>query len=714
MMTKKAFRLSSLLLSMTVCAGLQAQPQTKDDLQWLEAPHGEQALDWARSQTKETLTRMERFASHAQVADELKIALSSNKTAPTQVLLGSRALRFVKDTSNPHGLLQQAKRNTQGVPGEWHTVLDMAELRKQEDVPYEFRAYGLADACLAPDYTHCLFQLSPGGGDETVVREFDLDKEAFVKDGFNVDRARTLLNWIDKDKVIIGTTLNNAAKTAPGWPADIKIWHRGQELKEAKSVFQGKPTDALVLLQTTGDSKTGKTAILTRWLNYSQLEINLMDPQGNVRSTEIPQKTKRGILASVGEQLIFQLPADTEIQGKLYSAESILAYDSNPETPAEKRFSIVYQPAAGEFIDSAGGFASGKSQISFVVNKDLLQRIVSVDYADGKWQASTILSADAGQIVQVSNTTADSNELTASITGFITPKSQYLIPEGKKPILLAQDPEIIDAKKFITEIGHAKSKDGTMVDYYILKPRQSKWKGPQPVLMTGYGGFSVSMQPGYFDARVGGASMKLWLDREGTLIIPAIRGGGERGEAWHQAAVRENKQKSYDDFAAVVEHLINTGYTKAKHVGIFGTSNGGLLTAVMGTQRPDLFGAVLTDAPLTDLFRMKYMGMGAAWLNEFGDAEDPKMTKIIGAYSPYQNVRKGVDYPPFMVTISTEDNRVGPGHARKLAHRLMDVGATTYFYEAEEGGHSVSDPLRNPTLMELRMSFFIDNLMGKK
>jgi prolyl oligopeptidase len=229
--------------------------------------------------------------------------------------------------------------------------------------------------------------------------------------------------------------------------------------------------------------------------------------------------------------------------------------------------------------------------------------------------------------------------------------------------------------------------------------------------MTGYGAFGISYRPGYFDYTVGGPAFKLWLDRGGSLAIPAIRGGGERGEAWHQAAIRKDRQRSYDDFIAVAEDLISTGYTTPKQIGVFGMSNGGLLSATLGTQRPDLFGAVVSDVPLTDLIRMRYMGMGAAWINEYGDPDKADEAAAMLAYSPLQNVRKGTTYPPFLVTISTEDNRVGPGHARKLAARLADAGAPVHFLEDEEGGHGVSDAFRNPELMALRMTFLINALI---
>ena len=208
--------------------------------------------------------------------------------------------------------------------------------------------------------------------------------------------------------------------------------------------------------------------------------------------------------------------------------------------------------------------------------------------------------------------------------------------------------------------------------------------------------------------------MAVWLDRGGALVVPAIRGGGEGGEAWHRAAMREKRMVSYADFLAVAEDLVATKFTKPERLGVFGMSNGGLLSAVVATQRPDLFGAAISDVPLTDMLRFPKMGMGAAWMDEYGNPDDPAMREVLLKYSPFHNVKPGVKYPAFLVTVSTYDNRVGPGHARKLAGRLESVGAEVYYLEEQEGGHGVSDPLKHPDLMAMRLAFLFSKLTAAK
>lgn len=298
-------------------------------------------------------------------------------------------------------------------------------------------------------------------------------------------------------------------------------------------------------------------------------------------------------------------------------------------------------------------------------------------------------------------------------SGLLCPTRIWFEDEGgSEKILYSQSPAL-DHNTFQVEQHTASSMDGTPIDYILLSPkRPAHDKGDNPLLMTGYGAFGISNSLDYLNPSLGGVSLVPWLNRGGSLAIPYIRGGGERGPAWHQAARQEKRQKSYDDFIAVTEKLVADGFTTPKRIGLFGLSNGGLLVSVLGTERPDLFHAVVSDVPLTDMLRFPHMGMGAAWIDEYGDPDDPYMAEILCSYSPFHNVREGTIYPPFLVTVSTKDDRVGPGHARKLVARLKEAGSTTaYLLEDREGGHGVSDVLKNTLLISRRMGFLMKYLM---
>ena len=706
------FRASVVALTL---AGACGQAFAADDeLQWLESPHDAKALAWAREATDKTRQQLGALPSEKAIAAELTTVLAQAPAEPDQYLLGERAVRFFRDAAHPYGLLQTAPRNAKGASKDWKTVLDVADLRKREGVAFELQAYGFGTSCLAPEYARCLLRLSPGGGDEAEIREFDLVKGAFVADGFKVGKSRALAEWFGPDKLLVAHTLDGAPKTLAGWPASVRVWIRGTPLAQAKSVYEGQASDAILQISTVGSGKQTQ-GVITRALDYSTYELLLIDAEGKSKILPFPRSIKSfGVLGASSRHVIAQLSQDTTIEGKPYKAETVVAYDASAEAQEGHRVSAVYSPVEGEFVDAGyGGLAATQDDVLLVASRNLEQRIIGARFVNGQWKQREVFQAGAGETLAVRGDERDRNEFVAAIAGFVTPRSQYLFRENGSRSLLAKDPVILDGSGFVTEIGSAISKDGTSVDYFLVKPRKAAG-GAQPLLMTGYGAFGISFRPGYFDAVVGGPALKLWLERGGSVAIPAMRGGGERGSAWHMAAIREKRQNSYDDFIAVTEHLIKTGFTSPDRIGIFGMSNGGLLTATLGTQRPDLFGAVVSDVPLTDLIRMRHMGMGAAWMDEYGNPDDPAQAKAILAYSPYQNVRKGTRYPPFLVTISTEDNRVGPGHARKFAYRLQEAGATTYFYEDQEGGHGVSDAFRNPELMALRMSFLIDNLMTKK
>jgi prolyl oligopeptidase len=435
---------------------------------------------------------------------------------------------------------------------------------------------------------------------------------------------------------------------------------------------------------------------------------------GRVEQVDLPRRLKPfGVLTMTGRHLVVQLAEDAEVEGRRYAAETLLSYDTAAPPGAPRVQAIVTPEAGGILSDTTFGIAGTRDAVHFVLWRDLVPRLYEARRGpDARWRTRETRVAAAGESLRIADADRDGSDLVVTTTGFLTPSRNDIQRANGRSLALSAETAVVDASKYVVEIREARAKDGVIVPYYLLRPKTLRKDGPTPTLMTGYGAFGISITPGYFDFAVGGRSLKLWLERGGALVIPAIRGGGEKGSAWHRAAMREKRLVSYDDFAAVTESLIASGFTRPAHIGVFGLSNGGLLAATMGTRRPDLYGAIVSDVPLADMLRFPQMGMGAAWMNEYGDPSDPAMATVLRSYSPVHAVKDGVRYPPFLVTVSTEDNRVGPGHARKLAARLQEVGATAYLIEDDEGGHGVSDPLQRPELMAQRMTFLIDTLMG--
>lgn len=706
--TPRSLRAWMLAAVVLTCAPAVAQ---EIDDQWLEQPHGAKALEWARAKTAASQQAIRGLPVYAAVKAELASALATGAAEPDITLMGPRALRFLRNAAHPHGLLQVAMRDGQGVPGAWRTVLDVEKLRQEEGAPMELQAYDFTSSCLAPAFSRCLLRLSPGGGDEVELREFDLEQGRFVVDGFRTPKARAFAEWLGPDQIMVEHTAEGAPKTLAGWPASVRLWKRGQPLRDAREVYAAQPSDAIVQLSAVGEGAQ-RRGVIVRSINYSTFEVFAVGQDGQLQQAALPRTLKpMAVQASVGNQVVVQLGADEVVEGTAYPAETLLAWNTDPAVPAGRKVTRIYTPGGGDYLGGRSDIASAQGKLAFVVNRRLVPRVLLATPGEAGWTVEEALSGRPGDSISVRGGGSSKDDLIVATNGFVTPRRQELLRPGAPPTLLAKDPQWFDENSYVTEIRTATSRDGTTVDYYLLHPKSPARPGPQPLFMTGYGAFGISYRPGYFDYTVGGPAFKLWLDRGGSLAIPAIRGGGERGEAWHQAAIRKDRQRSYDDFIAVAEQLIAAGYTTPAQIGVFGMSNGGLLSATLGTQRPDLFGAVVSDVPLTDLIRMRHMGMGAAWINEYGDPDKADEAAAMLAYSPMQNVRSQTRYPPFLVTISTEDNRVGPGHARKLASRLYGVGAPVHFPEDEEGGHGVSDAFRNPELMALRMTFLIDALM---
>lgn len=690
-----------------------------EQLQWLEAPLEPKALAWAREQTDLTTAEFSQRPAYQPVMNELRSALKAGAPLGDILLLGPRALRLQKDSAHPHGQLQVAARRQDGSLGSWKTVLGIDELRRKEGKAYDLQLASLgsfAKNCLAPAYRYCLLSLSPEGGDEVELREFDLEAGKFVAGGLRVPTARTQFAWLDKDRVLVAHTLGDSPRTGAGWGAAVRLWKRGTPVEKAPVVYQAQSSDALVTIDRLGEGAAAR-GLIQRVVDYSTFESYLLDAAGKPQQLPLPRKSKPfGVQAMTARHVVVQLAEDADIGGKRYPAETVLSYDTLPATPDARRIDALYQPKEGEVVETAfsGGIAATRSDVMLVVKRGLTNTILHFTPSAQGWQAREVLTAPSGVTVKFDSADIGGSDVVMRSQGFLVPAEVRLLRAGVPAARLGAEPAAFDASGMTVENRQARSKDGTLIDYFLVRPRTIAPGKSTPTLMTGYGAFGITMAPGYLDGAIGGKGTKLWFERGGALVLPAIRGGGDRGAAWHRAAMRELRQNSYDDFIAVAEDLVKSGFVRPAQLGVFGLSNGGLLAATIGLQRPDLFGAVVSDVPLIDMLRYPLMGMGGAWTNEYGDPADPALAKVLASYSPLHIARDGVRYPPFLVTVATSDNRVGPGHARKMVARLKQLGAPAWLYEDADGGHGVSDPLTRPELMGLRMTFLIDTLMHPK
>ena len=283
---------------------------------------------------------------------------------------------------------------------------------------------------------------------------------------------------------------------------------------------------------------------------------------------------------------------------------------------------------------------------------------------------------------------------------------------------IMETPPFYDATGIVVEQRFATSADGTKVPYFIMGEDAVLKQGNAPTIQYGYGGFLIPTLPVYYEdparPQQGALAGLLWVKRGGVLVLANIRGGSEYGPRWHQAALKQNRQRAYDDFIAVSEDLIANGVTSPKKLGIIGRSNGGLLMGVMLTERPDLYAAIDIGAPLLDMKRYNKLLAGASWMGEYGDPDIPEEWAYISKYSPYQNVKAGEPYPKVLFYTSTKDDRVHPGHARKMAARLGGLGYPYYYYENIEGGHGgTANQQQLARRTALEYVYFARMLMGK-
>jgi prolyl oligopeptidase len=706
----------AVLAALFVCTTPCSQDASADMLEWLEPPQDPKALEWARQQTVAARLALASLPVSGTVAAELDAALKTAAPVPDLTLLGAKAVRLLRDAERPRGVLQVAVRRRDGRLGDWRDVLSATSLREPGAAPLELKWGGEwdrpRDACLPPAYERCMLRLSIGGSDEADLREFDLATGSFVTGGFRLPASFSQVAWLNRDALLVTHTLGTSPRTAAGLGAAVYLWRRGQPIEAAREVVRADPGDAEIrpMALGTGQARQG---VIVRSIDYSNFELSLVSQSGTMVKVPLPRNVRPlGVLATTDRHLVVQLTATGEVNGLKVPTGTVLSYDVSPRVAPKRRLQVVYTPEPDEYLaDVFHGFEATRSQIHFVVTRNLLGRIVTATPVAKGWttQSAPATSPGVSQFLVAANPATE--ELVVRTSGFLSPDRLEIWRAGRPPLLAGEEPAAFDASRFTVEVRSATAQDGTSIDYFLVRPRTPASSGATPTLMTGYGAFGVSVPPAYLDSWVGGRAFKLWLERGGALVLPAIRGGGERGSAWHRAAMRENRQVSYDDFYAVAESLMASGFTDPRHLGVFGASNGGLLAAVAGTQRPDLFSAVVGDVPLTDMLRFPRLGMGALWIDEYGDPADPAMARVLRSYSPLHNVSDGRSYPPFLVTISTRDDRAGPGHGRKLVARLQEAGATAWLIEDEQGGHSVSDALGNPGVLALRMAFLIDHLM---
>jgi prolyl oligopeptidase len=699
MINRRSFvtALTSTTVAVMFSKPANSESVPKDNYTWLEEVQSDRALTWVKTKNAKSTSLLKARPEFAPARAKVLEILNSKDKIPYVSRLGNFVYNLWTDEKNQRGLWRRTTlADYQQPQPNWETVLDLDALGKQENKSW---VWGGANA-LGPDYRRCLISLSPGGSDAVVVREFDLVTKQFVADGFVLPEAKSSLDWKDIDTVYVGTNFGPGSMTDSGYPRIIKEWRRGTLLAQAVTRYEGKATDVSAYAWTN-QAKGFERVMFGRSIDFYNSELFLLEGE-KLRPIEKPSDAS---FTPFRQWAIVQLRSAWTVGGKTYQAGSLLITSYDDYLAGKRNFSVLFEPTP---TSSLADFGLTKNHVIVNILDNVKSRLVEWKYSGNRWVSRTVAIPANGTTsigtLYDSSLAEDplADRYVMNFRDFLTPDSLFLCRAGSDDrTLLKQLPKRYDATGMKVQQYFATSKDGTKIPYFVVMPKNFQNNGMNPTLLYGYGGFQVSEQPWY-----SGSWGNNWLKKGGVFVLANIRGGGEFGPTWHQAAIKANKQRSYDDFIAIAEDLIKRKITSPRHLGIMGGSNGGLLVGATFVQRPDLFNAVVCQVPLLDMQRYHKLLAGNSWMAEYGNPDQPEEWAYIQKYSPYQNVKKGRKYPKVFFNTSTKDDRVHPAHARKMVARMEEQGHDVLYFENIEGGHGgAADNEQRATLMGLEFAY---------
>lgn len=647
--------------------------ESNDPYLWLEQVADPTALEWVRERNDETFARFTTDARFAQLRDAGREVLDSDERIPYVRRRGDYLYNFWQDAEHPRGLWRRTTLESyRSDRPEWEVLIDVDALARSDGESWMWKGATL----LRPSYDRALVELSRGGSDATVVREFDLTTGSFVEDGFNLPEAKTYVGWIDADRIYVGTDVGEGSLTSSGYPRVAKEWRRGTPLSEAETVFEGKPDD--VSVYAVHDPTEGfERDFVRRAIDFFTGELYLRVGD-ELRRVAIPLDARAGVHR---EWLVVRTRTPWTIADVTYPGGALLALRFDDFMAGDVDVTVLFEP---DPHTSLSYYAWTRNHLILNTLTDVKSRLEVLTPpqpgVEADWTRETLSGVPEFGHTDIVSTDPDrGDEIFLNSSGFTEPATLRYGHVGQPLEVLKQAPAFFDASGISVRQFFATSDDGTRIPYFVVGPERDEGG---PTLLTGYGGFEITLTPSY-----SGVTGRCWLERGGTFVVANIRGGGEYGPKWHQAAMRENRLRAYEDFAAVARDLVRRDITTPERLGIQGGSNGGLLMGVMLTRYPELFGAVVAQVPLLDMKRYHRLLAGASWMAEYGDPDDEKDWAFLRTYSPYHHVRPGQPYPPVLFITSTRDDRVHPGHARKMVAKLRGLGYDVAYYENIEGGH---------------------------
>ncbi len=668
-----------------------------DPFGWLEEVEGDRALAWVRARNDEAVAALGGDPEFGRLEQSILEVLDSDDRIPEVSRLGDRYYNFWRDATHQRGLWRRTTLESYRTASpEWEIILDLDALNAEEDASWVWHGASALRPEPGEPWCRALVSLSPGGSDTDVTREFDLIEKRFIpaeEGGFVRPAAKGDLGWVDADTVLVTTDFGEGTMTTSGYPRTVRLWRRGTPLADAAPVFEGEPTDVGVFARHSrvpGFERTILERAITFYTQHAYLVTGLGTPEQQLIRLDVPDSADVGFHR---EWLMVDLRDDWTVAGVEHRAGSLLVIRVDRFLAGGRDFTTLFSPTPAT---SLAGIAWTRHHAVLNVLDDVKNRLhvlTPPDDGEGEW-IPTPFPADGGVLAIGAGAVdpVESDDVWVVTTGYLAPSTLSLAAvtgPGSEPGRVEQlktAPSFFDAAGLVTEQRFATSLDGTRVPYFVVgSPAQlhpEPGTPPAPTLLYGYGGFQISLTPGY-----SGGVGRAWLARGGVYVVANIRGGGEYGPGWHQAALKEHRHRAYEDFVAVADDLVAGGITVPGRLGAQGGSNGGLLMGNMLTQYPERFGAIVVQVPLLDMKRYSHLLAGASWMAEYGDPDDPEQWEYVRTFSPYHLFDADREYPPVLFTTSTKDDRVHPGHARKLAALMLEAGKDVTYYENIEGGH---------------------------
>lgn len=672
----------------------------EDEFLWLEDRTSPEALAWVHDQNRVTVSALQGDPAYQPLFETTLQLMTAEDNIAVGSALRQTVYNFWQDKTNALGLWRRTSIASYKTDSpDWETIIDFDALAEKEGVKWVF---GGANR-LYPEFSKALLNMSPDGGDASEMREFDIETGRFIEDGFRAPASKSSYTWIDSDTVLVAAAFEESDKTESGYPRVIKRWKRGTPIESAEPIFAVAHNELLAGAGVVYDGDR-KHVLLNRVIDFFAGQLSVWLPSGEIRQIPLPDDVTTSEIFK--GQFVFGVRSEwVAPDGTACQPDGLYSFDFERwlETGSLGEVETLLTP---QNRISIGGAANTRDRMFVNLMDNVRGRVVAFERRKRRWFLEAVALPENGN-VGISHADEFGTSISFSFTDFLTPSSIiWSDDEGRTLTTVKSQPARFETDGLVSEQFEAKSKDGTMIPYFVV--RRAGQDKPAPTLLYGYGGFQIPLLPGY-----AGVRGKLWLETGNVYVQANIRGGGEFGPAWHMAALKEKRQNAFDDFAAVAQDLVKRGITTPAQLGIQGGSNGGLLTGVSLTQRPDLFGAVLIDVPLLDMLRYTELPPGASWIAEYGDPSVPEEAATLAAYSPYHHVRQDVAYPPVLLSTSTADDRVHPGHARKMAARLQAAGHSgTLFFEETEGGHGGRGD-RRPQAAQTAMKYvFLQRTLG--